>query len=54
MRSDLKAVKTVSGIETNLDEQTCTFKIDASVDVKKLLNSLAKKNNKISEWDFVD
>ena len=54
MRSDLKAVDVVSDIETDLDTQTSTFKVEGSVDVEDLLNKLAEKNNKISEWKFSD
>ena len=54
MRSDLKAVDGISNIETDLDELTCSFKIDSSVDVKELVNRLAEKNNKLAEWTFVD
>ena len=54
MRSDLKAISSITGIETNLDEQTCSFKIDPTVDVKTMLDSLAKNNGKISDWKMVD
>lgn len=54
MRSDLKAVGGVRAIETDLDEQTCLFELDATVDVKKLLDSLAQKNNKLADWERRD
>ncbi len=54
MRSDLKAISGVTGIETNLDEQTCSFKIDPAVDVKMMLKSLAENNGKIADWKIVD
>ncbi|MCH2182396.1 MAG: hypothetical protein MK108_10360 [Mariniblastus sp.] len=54
MRSDLKAMAGVRGIETDLDEQTCLFELDASIDVKTMLNSLAEKNNKLADWEQVD
>ena len=53
MRSDLQAVDGVTHIETDLDEQTCSFKLDESTDVEELLNSLAEKNDKMSEWTFI-
>ncbi len=54
MRSDLKAVEGVTEVETDLDEQTCCFKIDDSVDVKELVDGLAQKNNKMSQWTYVE
>jgi len=54
VRNDLKAVQSVSNIQTNLDQKTCTFQLDASVDVGKLLNAMAEKNNKILEWSIVN
>ena len=54
VRSDLKAISSITGIETNLDEQTCSFKIDPTVDVQTMLDSLAKNNGKISDWKMVD
>jgi len=53
VRNDLKAVAGVSEIETDLDEQTCTFKLVASVDAEKLLDELASKNNKILDWSII-
>jgi len=46
----LKAVVGVTQIETDLDEQSCTFCVAQSVDIEKLLYELAEKNNKIAEW----
>ena len=54
MRGDLKAVGGITNIETDLDESTCSFQVDSSVDVEELINRLAEKNNKLSEWTFVD
>jgi hypothetical protein len=54
VRSDFKAVEGITSIETDLDEKTCSFKIVASVDVHELLDGLMKKNNKMSEWTFVN
>jgi copper chaperone CopZ len=53
VRSDLKAVEGISEVETDLDEQTCCFKVARSVNVKTLLDGLAEKNNKISDWSLV-
>ena len=38
VRNDLKATEGVTSIETDLDEQTCSFRVDASVDVRESLN----------------
>ena len=54
MKNDLKAVAGVSAIETDLDEQTCTFKLDASVDAEELLNDLATQNSKMLQWSITD
>ena len=54
MRSDLKAVAGISSIETDLDEKTCSFNVEETIDVSKLLDDLADKNNKISDWAFAD
>ncbi|MDG1809840.1 MAG: hypothetical protein P8J91_15610 [Pirellulaceae bacterium] len=54
MSSDLKAVRGITNIETNLDEQTCSFEIAAGVDVGELINGLMQKNNKLSAWTFLD
>ena len=54
MRSDLKDVNGITDIETDLDAQTCSFKIEGSADVERLLNQLAEKNNKMSEWELTD
>ena len=51
MRSDLKAAG-VTKIETDLDELTCRFEVDASLDVSKFLNGLAESNSKMAEWTF--
>jgi len=52
VRNDLKAVEGVSNIKTDLDEMTCDFEIDKSVDVSELLDGLASKNSKMLEWSF--
>jgi len=54
VRNDLKAVASVSAIQTDLDEQTCTFKLDASVDAEKLLTTLAEKNSKLLQWKITN
>jgi hypothetical protein len=54
VRSDLKAVAGITNIETDLDDKTCSFMIVASVDVQQVLNGLMEKNNKMSEWTFVN
>ena len=50
----MKAIAGVTDIETDLDEQTCSFKVATSVNVDELLNDLAENNNKISAWEFVE
>ena len=50
MRSDLKAVAGITNIQTNLDNQTCSFEIEGEVNVSELIDSLAKNNNKILDW----
>ena len=52
MRSDLKAVEGVTNIETDLDELTCCFEIANDVDIRELLDGLAKTNNKIKDWSI--
>ena len=50
MRSDLKAITGITNIQTDLDNQTCSFEVSGEVDVSELIEGLAKKNNKISGW----
>jgi len=52
VRSDLKSAG-VTNVETDLDEMTCSFDLDSTVDVSEFLNSLAKDNNKLAEWTFL-
>lgn len=54
MRSDLKAVAGVSNVKTDLDEMTCCFDLAGDVDVKEMLNKLAKANNKIKDWSYLE
>jgi len=54
VRGDLKAVGGITNIETDLDELTCSFDVDSSVDVEELIDRLAEKNNKLSDWTFVE
>jgi hypothetical protein len=54
VRSDLKTVEGLSNIMTDLDDQTCSFEIDAAADVEATLNGLAEKNNKLKDWTRQD
>ena len=54
MRNDLKATAGVTAIKTDLDKQTCTFCVPASIDVKTLLDELEEQNNKFSEWKLTN
>ena len=54
MRNDLKALAGVSEIETDLDEQTCSFKLDLFFDAEEVLNALADKNSKFSDWTITN
>ena len=45
--NDWKAVAGVSPIETDLNTQICTLKLDVSVEVENFLDALAEKNSKI-------
>ena len=49
MRSDLTSAG-ASNVETDLDDKTCLFEVDKGMDVTKLLDELASKNNKIQDW----
>jgi len=55
VRSDLKKIKGISGIRTDIPNRTCQFRLsDTEIDLAAKLNEFARTNSHLAGWSRIE